>query len=487
MTLDPDVCYRALSSRDSRFDGRFFTGVVTTGIYCRPVCPARTPHRRNVHFYPSAAAAAEQGFRPCRRCRPEAAPGTPAREGTSAAVARALRLIDDGALDDDGVGRLAERVGLGERQLRRLFARHVGASPLAVAATRRAHLAKKLLDETDLPVTQVAFAAGYASVRRFNAAVQAAFRASPRELRALRRVGTRRGERDDGHVDLRLAYRPPLRWHALLGFLAPRALPGVEDVREADGGVYRRIACVGDDAGVIEVRHAGDEHQLVLRVPANLTHGIAGLTARARRLFDLDADPAAIRTHLRRDAGLRPFVRPGLRVPGAWDGFEVAVRAVLGQQVSVAGATTLAGRLVERFGKPVEGAAGALARRFPEPAALAGADLRAIGLPAARARAIAHLADAIAREQLVLAPHADPETTRARLLALPGVGPWTAAYVALRALGDPDAFPGSDLGLRRRLADGGRLPSPAELEARAEAWRPWRGYAALALWTAETR
>lgn len=486
MTLDPDVCYRALSSRDSRFDGRFFTGVVTTSIYCRPVCPARTPHRRNVHFYPSAAAAAAEGFRPCRRCRPEAAPGTPARAGTSAAVARALRLIGDGALDEDGVGRLAARVGLGERQLRRLFAQHVGASPLAVAATRRAHLAKKLLDETDLPVTQVAFAAGYASVRRFNAAVLAAFHASPRELRALRQRGARPGDSDGGHVDLRLAYRPPLRWRALLGFLAPRALPGVEEVREAEGGVYRRVVCVGDDAGVVEVRNAGDERHLVLRVPAHLTHGIAGLTARARRLFDLDADPAAIRAHLRRDAGLRPFVRPGLRVPGAWDGFEVAVRAILGQQVTVAGATTLAGRLVETFGSPVEGADGALRRRFPEPATLAGADLRGIGLPATRAGAIATLAEAVAAERLVLAPHADPESTCAGLLALSGVGPWTAAYVALRALGDPDAFPASDLGLRRGLADGGPLPSAAQLEARAEAWRPWRGYAALALWTARS-
>lgn len=485
VTLDPDVCYRALSSRDSRFDGRFFIGVVTTGIYCRPVCPARTPRRRNVRFYPSAAAAAEEGFRPCRRCRPEAAPGTPAQAGTSAAVARALRLIGDGALDEHGVGRLAARVGLGDRQLRRLFTQHVGASPLAVAATRRAHLAKKLLDETDLPVTQIAFAAGYSSVRRFNAAVHAAFHASPRELRTLRRGAARPGGSDDGHVDLRLAYRPPLRWHALLGFLAPRALPSVEEVREADGGVYRRVACVADDVGVVEVRDARDDRHLVLRVPANLTHGIAGLTARARRLFDLDADPAVIRAHLRRDPRLRPFVRPGLRVPGAWDGFEVAVRAILGQQVTVRGATTLAGRLVEGFGGPVQRADGALRRRFPEPASLAGADLRGIGLPAARARAIASLAEAVAKEQLVLAPHSDTERTCAGLLALPGVGPWTAAYVALRALGDPDAFPASDLGLRRGLADGGSPPSAAQLEAWAEAWRPWRGYAALALWTAE--
>ncbi len=483
MTLDPDVCYPALTSRDARFDGRFFIGVVTTGIYCRPICPARTPHRRNVRFYPSAAAAAEDGFRPCRRCRPEAAPGTPARAGTSAAVARALRLIADGALDEDGVGRLAARVGLGERQLRRLFTQHVGAGPLAVAATRRAHLAKKLLDETDMPMTQIAFAAGYASVRRFNTAVRDAFHASPRELRAARRSGARPRGRDEGHVDLRLAYRPPLRWRALLGFLAPRALPGVEEIRREEGGVYRRVACVADDAGVIEVRDADDGRHLVLRVPANLTHGIAGLAARARRLFDLDAEPGAIRAHLRKDAGLRPHLRPGLRVPGAWDGFEVAVRAVLGQQVTVAGATTLAGRLVERFGSPIEAADGALRLRFPEPAALARADLRGIGLPAARARAIATLAEAVAEGHLVLAPHADPEQMRTSLLALPGVGPWTAAYVALRALGDPDAFPASDLGLRRGLAEAGTLPSAAQLEARAEAWRPWRGYAALALWT----
>jgi AraC family transcriptional regulator of adaptative response / DNA-3-methyladenine glycosylase II len=495
MTLDPDVCYRALRSRDPRFDGRFFTGVLTTGIYCRPVCPARTPQRRNVRFYASAAAAADEGFRPCRRCRPEAAPGTAAWSGTSAAVARALRLIGEGVLDTGSVGELAGRVGLGERQLRRLFVQHLGAGPLAVAATRRAHLAKKLLDETDLPATRIAFAAGYASVRRFNAAVRDAFQASPRELRAARRRGGAVRPADaTGAVELRLAYRPPLDWGALLAFLAPRALPGVEEVeptgprkRSGRGGCYRRVACFDGECGVVAVRDAGDSRHLVLQVPANLTRAIAVLATRARRLFDLDADPAAIRTHLRRDPALRPRVRPGLRVPGAWDGFEVAVRAILGQQVSVAGATTLAGRLVERFGTPLPeaAAAGSLTRVFPDAAALAGADLRAIGLPAARARAIAALAEAVAAGRLVLAPHADPDKTRTALLALPGVGPWTAAYLALRALGDPDALPASDLGLRRALAGSdGSLPAPAEIEARAEAWRPWRGYAALALWGA---
>jgi AraC family transcriptional regulator of adaptative response / DNA-3-methyladenine glycosylase II len=291
---------------------------------------------------------------------------------------------------------------------------------------------------------------------------------------------------NDGYVDLRLSYRPPLHWRALLGFLAPRALPGVEEVRENDGGTYRRVACIADEAGaagVVEVRNFGDGRHLVLRVPANLTQGIAGLAERTRRLFDLDAEPGAIHAHLRRDPGLRPFLRPGLRVPGAWDGFEVAVRAILGQQVSVAGATTLAGRLVERFGRPIENGAGALDRRFPEPGTLAQADLRGIGLPAMRARAITALAEAVAEGRLVLAPHADAEGVRAGLLALSGVGPWTAAYVALRTLGDPDAFPASDLGLRRALADGGALPGAPQLEARAEAWRPWRGYAALAIWS----
>jgi len=476
--LNDDACYTALESRDPRFDGRFYTGVVTTGIYCRPICPARTPRRRNVRFYASAAAAAEDGFRACRRCRPEAAPGTPARQGTSAAVSRALGLIAVGALDGADVGALAARVGLGERQLRRLFLEHVGASPLAVAGTRRVHLAKKLLDETALPVTEIAFASGFASVRRFNDAVREAFGAAPRELR---RGAARRKQAE---FELRLAYRPPLDWAGLLDFLRPRAIPGVEQV-EAD--VYRRSVRTPAGVGAIEVRPGDDGRHLLLRAPVSLGRAAGRLSACARRLFDLDADPEPIAAHLRRDPELRKRLRrrPGLRVPGAWDGFELAVRAILGQQVSVAGATTLAGRLVERYGEPLPGAgSAAVSRLFPEPGVLADADVAPLGLPRTRARAIEGLARAVACGELDLSPTEDTEATRSRLLALAGVGPWTAEYVALRALGEPDAFPASDLGLRRALADGsGEAPSEAALASRAEAWRPWRSYAALALWS----
>jgi AraC family transcriptional regulator of adaptative response / DNA-3-methyladenine glycosylase II len=477
--LDADVCYRALASRDARFDGRFFTGVATTGIYCRPVCPARTPQARNCRFFPSAAAAAAAGFRPCRRCRPEAAPGSAAWAGTSAVVERALRLVDEGALDDGGVDALAARVGLGERQLRRLFRDQLGASPLAVAATRRAHFAKKLLDETVLPVTEVAHAAGFRSVRRFNAVMRQTFGAAPRALRRRRSAPTR-----DAALELRLAYRPPFDWRGLVGFLAPRAIPGVEEVRPS---VYRRTVQAAGRAGVIEVRPARGTNQLVLHAPPTLARGLTTLAARARRVFDLDADPARIGEHLAQDPRLAPLLRrrAGVRIPGAWSGFEVAVRAILGQQVSVAAATTLSGRVAERFGTPLPGRAGSELRLlFPAPEVLAEAELEALGLPRARAAAVRALAAAVHRDGLDLDGGLDPDEAVARLRALPGIGPWTAAYVALRALGVPDALPAGDLGLRRALGGAGHPLPAADLALRAERWRPWRGYAALLVWGA---
>ncbi len=477
-----DVCYRALESRDPRFDGRFFIAVLTTGIYCRPVCSARTPRRRNVRFYASAAAAAEAGFRPCRRCRPESAPGTAAWRGTGAPVGRALQLIGEGALDDAGVPELAERVGLGERQLRRLFVRHLGASPQSVAATRRTHLAKKLLDETELPITEIAFASGFSSVRRFNDSMRRAFQAAPRELRR----GARGSREGSAEIVLRLAFRAPLDWRGLLAFLAPRAIPGVEEVC---GPVYRRSVRHGDEAGVIRVELDRDARALRLCAPGSLARSIGVLSARARRLFDLDADPHAIALHLRKDPLLRTCLgrRRGLRVPGSWEGFEVAVRAILGQQVSVAGATTLAGRLVERLGEPLcaDAERGSITRTFPRAERLAEAGrgaLAGIGLTRARAAALAGLSEAVARGRLRLDGRGDPGAVREALLALPGVGPWTASYIALRS-GDPDAFPESDLGLRRAAGEGAaEPPSARELASRAEAWRPWRSYAALALW-----
>ncbi|MGH7894119.1 MAG: bifunctional transcriptional activator/DNA repair enzyme AdaA, partial [Candidatus Binatia bacterium] len=378
MTLEPERCYRALESRDRRFDGRFFVGVRTTGVYCRPVCPARTPKPQNIRFFACAAAAEEAGFRPCLRCRPETAPGTPAWAGTSAIVARALRLIESGALDDGTADGLATRLGIGERQLRRLFVKHLGAAPVRVAKAHRVHFARRLLDETDLSVTKVALAAGFGSIRQFNDAIRETFQASPTELREKRRARPARGE-----LTVRLPYRPPLPWDALLAFLAARATPGIERV---ENGAYRRTARIGDEPAAIEVRHDPAHAQIVLRVHATDHTRLIGVVERVRRVFDLGADPDRIADHLRRDRRLRPIVErlPGLRVPGAWDPFELAVRAVLGQQVTVRAATTLAGRLAERFGTPVDLGPG-LTRVFPLPATLVDAPLEKIGLPGARA------------------------------------------------------------------------------------------------------
>jgi AraC family transcriptional regulator of adaptative response / DNA-3-methyladenine glycosylase II len=476
MQLDPDVCYRALKSRDARFDGRFFTAVRSTGVYCRPVCPARTPRRENCLFLPCAAAAQEAGFRPCLRCRPEASPGTPAWLGTSATVSRALRLIGDGALDGGSVEDLAGRLGIGARHLRRLFLEHLGATPVAIAQTRRVLFAKKLLDETPLPMAQIAYAAGFSSVRRFNDAVRRTYGRAPRELR---RRPTPDASGDRGLV-LHLAYRPPYPWQTVLSYLGARATRGVEQI---EGARYRRSFRLADSAGWLEVWAVPERNELRARIHHAGDLILIRLVERLRAIFDLEADPQEIACGLRHDRDLRRALRclPGVRLPGAWDGFEVAVRAILGQQVTVAGATTLAGRLAETFGEklsadlqPPEGGPGLL---FPTPEALAEADLSPIGLTGARERAIRALAEAVASGRLCLAPTPEPAACFDDLLALPGIGPWTAEYIAMRALREPDAFPATDLGLRRALD----LTTPA-LSERAESWRPWRSYAAMLLW-----
>jgi len=488
MTLDQDICYRALRSRDRRFDGRFFTGVSSTGVYCRPVCPARTPKRGNCTFYPSAAAAEEAGYRPCRRCRPETSPGTPAWAGSSTTVARALRLIDAGALDSAGVEQLSARLGIGDRHLRRLFDRELGASPLAVAVTRRVHFAKKLLDETNLPMGQIALAAGFRNVRRFNAAMLKTFARSPTEIR--RRSGRFTGlpaATDRGSFTLRLAYRPPYDWDALLAYLAPRALAGVEKVVE---GEYRRAVICGDTRGIIHVSHCPRDFCLELRAPVAMSHSLLTLTERVRNLFDLDADPAEIAGQLGADVVLAPLVRarPGLRLPGAWDRFELAVRAILGQQVSVQGASTLAGRLVLAHGEPLAGnmamqnAGGQPTHLFPSPAVLVDADLARLGLPRARAAAIRALAVAVRDGDMDLTATSDLDKAVATLTTVPGIGPWTAQYIAMRALREPDAFPAADLGLLRAMGSGQEKLTPVALAHRAEVWRPWRAYAAMHLW-----
>jgi AraC family transcriptional regulator of adaptative response / DNA-3-methyladenine glycosylase II len=480
MELERERCYRALSARDARFDGRFFVGVKTTGVYCRPVCPARTPKLQNVLFFPCAAAAAEAGFRPCRRCRPETSPGTPAWLGTSATVSRALRLIQQGALDGAGVEQLAERMGVGARHLRRLFLRHLGASPIAVAQTRRVHFARRLLDETSLPIAGVAHAAGFSSLRRFNAAVRAAYGRPPSELRRARAEAPEPG--NGAELSLRLPYRAPFDWDGIVDFLQARAIPGVEAV---DRAAYRRSVALDGVEGVIEVRPAPGRSHLCLRVGSALAPQLIRVVERVRSIFDLGADPHEIASHLAGNPELAPLVakHPGVRVPGAWDGWELAVRAILGQQVSVRGATTLAGRLVLAHGERLRRAAAeGVSRLFPSAEALSRVDLTSIGLPRTRAHAIQALARALSAGELALDGSVGLDQTLERLMALPGVGAWTAGYIAMRALREPDAFPDTDLGLRKAAAAGRELLSARELQARAETWRPWRAYAAMLLW-----
>lgn len=461
--LDFDACYRALSARDARFDGRFYTAVTTTGIYCRPVCPARTPARQNVRFYPHAAAAEAAGFRPCRRCRPELSPGDPGWDVRADLVARALRLIDDGVVDEYGVAGLARRLHVTERHLHRLFTAELGASPLAVARTRRLLLAKQLLTETALPVADVAFAAGFGSLRQFNATMKEAYGFAPTSLRGTR-VGPGAGA-EAATFTLRLHYRPPYDAEALLGFLAARAIPGLEKV---DISGYTRVV----PGGMITLAPAKDH--IALRVSTADARLLARLVSRCRRLLDLDAEPHAIASVLGATS-LAPLVerRPGLRVPGAFDGFELAVRAVVGQQVSVAGARTLLGRIVARAGEPVGDG-----HLFPTPERLAEADLEGLGLTGRRVRTLRELARLVADGELDLDGAQDPADAAARLLAVPGIGPWTTGYIAMRALRDPDAWPSGDLGLLRAMR---RL---AISDDDTERWRPWRAYAALHLWSA---
>ena len=482
--LDPDVCWRACLASDRRFDGRFWVGVVTTGIYCRPICPAPKPRRRNVRFFPTAFAAAEHGFRPCLRCRPESAPGSAVWRGTSVTVTRALRLIEAGALRDGGIEQLADALGVGSRQLRRLFAEHLGASPLAVAHTQRLHFAKKLVDETRLPMTEIALAAGFASVRRFNDSFLRVYGRSPR---ALRRDGAERERTTaNGELRLALAFRGVLDWDAMLAYLGPRATPGVERV---DGRTYLRTIRAGAARGILSATVEPDGRHVVLGLRLPGPAPLHDAVRRARRMFDLDGDPAAIAQHLRRDATLGPRLRgvASLRLPCAWDPFELAVRAVLGQQISVRAATTLAGRLAARWGEPLahagDGSNSGPGLVFPEPRRLIDADLQTIGIPKERAETIRRVALAFADGALDRAAATGLDALVERLCAIPGIGEWTANYVALRAYGEPDAFPAADLGLRKAVAPDGKPVTAKRLAEIAEAWRPWRGLAAIHLWS----
>ena len=472
-----DVYERARLSRDARFDGRFFIGVRTTGVYCRPICPANPPRSENVTFFRTAAAASEAGYRPCLRCRPECAPGTPAWAGTSATVQRGLRLIADGALDDGDVESLADRLGVTGRHLRRLFAKHVGASPLAVAHTQRLHFAKQLIDETALPMQAISVAAGFGSVRRFNDTFRKTYGRSPRDLRR-----GRVAPEPNASLSVRLPYRSPYDWERLLAFYAGRATPGVEQVAD---NRYRRSVAVAGRAGHIDVRDVGGA--LLLTVRGLGTEALFGIVQRVRGMFDVDAPIDDIAASCAKDPTLRRLLRrnPGVRVPGAWDGWELAVRAVLGQQVSVKAATTFAGRIAERYGEPCEIEGWEGARLFPAPHRLERAQLERLGIIRSRAQTIRELARATRSGRLSFDASQDVDEFATALRSIRGIGDWTAQYVAMRALKHPDAFPASDLGLLRAFdGEGGRL-KPAELLARAERWRPWRAYAALLIWSSD--
>jgi AraC family transcriptional regulator of adaptative response / DNA-3-methyladenine glycosylase II len=472
--------YPALASRDRRFDGVFFVGVTSTGIYCRPVCPAKTPKEANCRFFASAAAAELAGFRPCLRCRPELAPGNAPVDGVERVAARVAARIAEGPLDEGtGVEEIAAEFHMSSRQLRRVVRRELGVAPIDLLLTRRLLLAKQLLTETALPVTEVAYASGFASLRRFNDAFLGRYGMPPTRLR--REAAAAAPAAETERITLRLDYRPPFDWAGILAFLGARAVRGVERVGD---GEYRRTVRVDGREGWLRVRNDPGRHTLRVELPHSLTPVLPALLGRLRHLFDLAARPDVVAEHLARDPRLARAVaaNPGLRVPGAFDGFELAVRAVLGQQVTVRGASTLAARFAAAFGDPVSTPHPALTHHGPTAervAGLAAREIAALGIVGRRAACLVGLADAFASGRIRLHPGADPRLAVERLRALPGIGPWTAEYIAMRALRWPDAFPREDLVLRRRL--GGVTPTrAAEI---AESWRPWRSYATLLLWT----
>ncbi|HEX4795877.1 MAG TPA: AlkA N-terminal domain-containing protein [Humisphaera sp.] len=482
MKLDPTVCYRAVLARDRRYDGRFFTCVKTTGIYCRPICPARPPKLENCRFVPTAAAAQEAGFRPCLRCRPESSPDLDAWRGTSATVSRALKLVEGGALDDGDVSSLAERLGIGERQLRRLFRDHVGAAPVTVAQTRRVLLAKQLIHQTSLSMIQIVLASGFGSVRRFNEIFQQLYHRPPSELRRHAAGITSLAP----EISLLLPYRPPYDWDAMIRFLKARAISGLE-VLTSDS--YSRVIELDEAIGSITITHAPRHSALraVVRFPR--LNALSLIITRIRRMFDLSAEPGAIASALSSDPMLAPLVaaRPGLRVPGGWDGFEIAVRAILGQQITLKAATQLAGRVVAAMGTPtaenmdIPG----LTHAFPRPEQFNALSLANLGIPRSRAAALAGVASALRADPRLFDPRRDLEEAVAHLRDLPGIGEWTAQYIAMRALGESDAFLAADVGVQRRMAVAGRRPTTCELLGRAECWRPWRAYALLHLWMSD--
>ncbi len=477
MELDHPTCYRALQTRDSRFDGRFFTAVKTTGIYCRPICPARLPKPENCQFFPSAAAAEAAGFRACLRCHPELSPGFWSRVTTETTVRRALNLISSGAHGD--MATLAGRLGVTDRHLRRLFMQHLGASPIKVAQTQRLQFAKQLLDQTALPMTEVALASGFSSLRRFNHVMQAVYGRSPRELRR----GNANADTKSTGLKFKLPLIPPYDWEAIVGFLGKRSIPGVEYMTET---CYRRTIVLDGSQGWVEVQPVLGKTYLLATIQFPNVTQLATIVDRLRRLFDLNADVAEIGACLGQDPRLKEAIAtsPGLRVPGAWDGFELAVRAILGQQVSVAAATTLSGRLAAAFGEPVgfETPIVGLTHCFPTPDVIAQADLSGLGITQARMNAIVGLAQTLLDHPELFQPYPSLDEAVKVLCELRGIGEWTAHYIAMRTLREPDAFPATDLVLMKALTQDDRKITKAECMARSEPWRPWRAYAAMHLW-----
>ncbi|MET8212615.1 AlkA N-terminal domain-containing protein [Streptomyces sp. NPDC005373] len=476
---DTDRCVRAVQSKDARFDGWFFTAVLTTRIYCRPSCPVVPPKPENMTFLPSAAACQQAGFRACKRCRPDTSPGSPEWNQRADLVARAMRLIGDGVVDREGVPGLAGRLGYSTRQVERQLLAELGAGPLALARAQRAQTARILVETTGLPMADIAFAAGFSSIRTFNDTVREVFARSPSELRTR---APRNGAVAPGAITLRLPFRAPLNPDNLFGHLAATAVPGVEEWRD---GAYRRTLRLPYGHGIVTLTPAPDHIgcRLVLTDQRDLTVAIS----RCRRMLDLDADPVAVDEQLRADPLLAPLVdkAPGRRVPRTVDEPEFAVRAVLGQQVSTAAARTHAARLVTAHGEPVDDPEGGLTHLFPSPAALAALDPEALALPRSRRTTLTTLVRELVDGTLVLGPESDWDEARDRLMALPGFGPWTVEVIAMRALGDPDAFLPTDLGMRRAAQELGLPHTPAALTARAASWRPWRAYAVQYLWATD--
>jgi AraC family transcriptional regulator of adaptative response / DNA-3-methyladenine glycosylase II len=482
MYTDTERCVRAVQAKDSRFDGVFFTAVVTTRIYCRPGCPVVPPRPANMVFHPSAAACQQAGFRACKRCRPDSTPGSPEWDQRADLTARAMRLIGDGVVDREGVPGLARRLRYSERQIERQLRAELGAGPLALARAQRAQTARLLIETTGMAMADIAFAAGFASVRSFNDTVREVFALSPSELRDRAPKSTTGAPGAPGAITLRLPFRAPLNPDNLFGHLAATAVPGVEEWRD---GAYRRTLRLPHGHGVVALT-PGPTH-IGCRLILTDQRDLAVAVSRCRRLLDLDADPVAVDDQLRADPLLAPLVdkAPGRRVPRTVDEAEFAVRAVLGQQVSTAAARTHAGRLVRAHGEPVDDPEGGLTHLFPAPDALAALDPETLALPRSRRTTLLTLVRHLADGQLVLGPESDWDETREQLAALPGFGPWTVEAIAMRALGDPDAFLPTDLGMRRAAQQLGLPHTPAALTARAAAWRPWRAYATQYLWATD--